>query len=272
MNSRLAAAFAVGLMLQSATAFADASATASFSNIAIELIDLDPGDGISPAVTFSGLSSALAFMYSTPPYQTSQVANSGATSFAPVSAALPASTSGGASASFSGDVYQGTGKAMSSSWVKGLQSPFGATTYALGRSVFGDDASPTGIGFVLSPHTELIITGLADVEGESTPGGDGQQTESIVDLYIDVETFSGPQHREAHLHASLDGTLPFGAVTDEQNLLVSVSNGDATATSGRFDGLVGTRAVSFVPEPSTAAMLMAAIAGILLTSVQRKRN
>ncbi len=272
MDRRIASALAAGLILQSTVVFADASATASFSNIAFELIDLDPGDGIAPSVTFNGVSSVQAFTDFTATNQTVQVLSSGATSFGPVSATSPASPNNGASASFVGDVYAGTGTATASAWARGIEAPFNALSLGAGETIFGDNGAPTTTGFVLSPHTELIISGLADLEGETTPGGYGQQTDSSIYMYINADTSAGPQHSEASLDAALDGTSPSGSVTREESLSVSFFNGDATTASGSFVGRLDASAVSFVPELPTAMMLLAVLAAVVFGAVQCKRT
>ena len=273
MNQRTAAALAVGLMLQSTFVFADAVATASFSNITVELIDLDPGDGIAPAVTFYGTSVAQAITIFTPDNQMSIVSNLGATSFGAVSETSPASPWSGASGSFSGDVYAGTGTATATARATGLKEPFGAMAQGIGEVEFGGIASPVPMGFLLSPRTELIISGFADLEGEVTPGGYDQSTASNMSMAIDAATSAGPQHSAASLRAGVDRTSPSRSVVDEMELSVSFSNGDATSASGDFYGLLSAAATSAVPELPASMLLLGALAAMgIATRGRRSRG
>lgn len=270
MKKPVAIAVAAYLSLQSTLAFGDAIATASFANIKVELIDLAPQDGIEPAVTFNGLSSAMGAMEFIPADQTTVVLNYGDSSFGAISASLPASTTNWASASFNGDPYKGTGLATASARVTGLETPFGARTDATGAAIFGDDAAPTTLGFALSPHTELIISGWADLEGEFTPGGFGKSTSSDIELSLDANTSAGPQHSFATLSASLDAKAPSTSVINEGELSVTVSNGDATPASGFFFGLLSANVVSTVPEPPASMTILAALAAMAV-GAQRRR-
>ena len=273
MNQRNAAALAVGLMLQCTFAFADATASASFSNVTVELIDLDPGDGLAPAVTFYGVSVAQAIAIFTPGNQMSNVSNFGATSFGPASQTSPASPWSGASGSFSGDVYAGTGTATATAWATGLKEPFGGVAEGIGEVELAGIASPTSTGFLLSPHTELIISGFADLEGEVTPGGYGQSTFSNISMAIDADTSAGPQHSGAALHARLDDTSPSSFVANKMELSVSLFNGDATSASGYFSGLLSAAAASAVPEVPTSMLLLSALAAMgIATRGRRSRS
>lgn len=269
MNRRMAVACAVGLMLQSTFVLADAIATASFSNIKVELLDLDPADGIAPAVTFYGVSAAQAITDYWPDNEASRGWNYGATSFGAVSNTSPASPWNAASGSFSGDVYAGTGLAIATGRATGLEGPYGAVTDGLGEVEFGGVAAPTTTGFLLSPHTELIISGFADLEGRLTPGGYGQAMLSMLQMDLNGDTSAGPQDSAALLRATLDATSPAGFVTDEMELSISFSNADATSASGSFFALLSADAVSIAPEPSTATLLLTALAAMGMAARSR---
>jgi hypothetical protein len=260
MNRWIAAALAAGSVLQSTTVFADAIANASFSNITVQLVDLDPGDGIAPSVTFEGPSVAQTITIFSPDSQFSNVHNTGATSFGPVSETSAASPWNGASGSFSGDVYAGTGLATASARATGLLEPFGATASGLGEVEFGGSGSSGSFGFLLSPHTQLIVSGFADLEGEVTPGGYGQGTLSMMQMSIDADPSTGPFHTAALLRASLDATSPSSSVTNAMALSVSFSNDDATSASGDFFALLSASAASTVPEPPTSVLLLMSLA------------
>lgn len=270
MNRRIAAALAAGLMLPSTFVFADAIATATFSNITVELIDLDPADGIAPAVTFYGVSVAQAITIFSPDTPMSNVSSFGAASFGAVSQTSPASPWSAASGSFSGDVYAGTGTATATARATGLQGPFGDVAQGIGEVEFGGIASPLPASFLLSPRTELIISGFADLEGEVTPGGYGQSTASNMSMAIDADTSAGPQHSGASLHVASGGTSPSSFATSEMELSVSFSNGDATSASGDFYGLLSAAAASAVPELPTSTLLLAALAAAGISARGRR--
>src|ERR1700748_480768 len=123
MNRWIAAALAAGSMLQSTIVFADAIATASFSNITVQLVDLDPADGIVPSVTFAGTSIVQTITAFTLDGEFVLRAT-GATSFDPVSQASAASPWNAAFGSLSGDVFAGTGMALATARATGLQAPY----------------------------------------------------------------------------------------------------------------------------------------------------
>ena len=270
MNHRIAAACAVGLMLQSTFAFADAIATASFSNIKVELLDLDPGDGIAPSVTFYGVSAAQAITDYGPDNQANRGWNYGTTSFGAVSNTAPASPWNGSSGSFSGDVYAGTGLAIATGRATGLQGPYGAVADGLGEVEFAGVSAPTDTGFLLSPHTELVISGFADLEGQLTPGGYGQAMLSMLQMDVRGDTSAGPQDSAALLRATLDATSPSSVVTNEMELSVSFSNADATSASGTFFALLSADAVSVAPELPTSTLLLAALAAMGIAARSRR--
>jgi len=201
--------------------------TAQITNLNISLIDLDLTDGIAPAISFSGPSSAVAgYMYvSGNSASRSSDSESGSEAFGEVSAF------NNGIARLSGDVTKGEGFAFASA---GPLWPGYVYTSAL--------LTLAGPQFSLTPRTEVVISGLATVDRGA-----------YLALELSGATSAGPQDvffRMFSPNTSLTSTAS-----------VSFSNTDSDDLTGTFTGWLGAGApyappVSAVPEPGSYLFLI----------------
>ncbi len=158
MYRRFVAAIAEALFaLGSTGALADASATGSMSNLEIVLVDMNPGDGIAPSVTFGTSTGSFVhtYAYSGDPYgSVGEIPYSGSAFGAVSSNSSPDAYAGGA-ASVTGDPFAGTGGAQSSAFAR-------PGNYTAGDGIANLIGDIVPSNFTLSAGTELIIRGTDD--------------------------------------------------------------------------------------------------------------
>ena len=253
MNRIARGALAAMLMAGVVPAMADATASAQLSNFGLQLIDLDPNDGIAPWIDLTRLDShAFAFGGN------GAFAADGTSVFGAVSAdSAGAGTS--ATAAISGDLLAGgVAHADASTLAAYAQAFINAGTFGM---------SPT---FTLSPHTELVFTGSADVA--ASIGAGGGLSEADVELGL-----SGPapdflfdhDYRSA---IAFDGGA-HGA-SSQGDLSVSFSNVGDVAVDGTFYVYVMAIAsnVPPVPEPANWALMLGAMGGLAMALRRRARR
>ena len=256
MRYRLfAAALAATLLATSGAAAAQASASVTFSGIRFTLVDLDPDDGIDPTIAFTGASSADANTYDGGVGNNSHL---DATTFAaPVWATVASTATNSATAWMLGDPYgpgatahadgsnaaSPTGRSLASIWFKGSAV---------------NPGSP--VDFTLSPHTEVILTGTVDGWASS----DQLHNEASASMFVefDADTSQGP--KQSLVRWDVDTfTLARGTQYDmHHDISVSFVNDESIDLLGNMNGGVSVLVASSVPEPWTAAMLLAG-AGLL---------
>lgn len=254
MNPIARGALAALLMAGVVPAMADATASAQLSNFGLQLIDLDPNDGIAPWIDLTRFDSH-AFAYG----GNGPFAADGTSVFGPVAAdSSGADTS--AAAAISGDLLAGGVAHADASTLASYAQAF------INAGTFG--TSPT---FTLSPHTELVFTGSADVSA-SIGGAGGGQSEAEVELGL-----SGPapdflfdhDYRSA---IAFDGGP--NSASSQGDLSVSFSNLSDLAVDGTFYVYVMATAsnVPPVPEPANGALMLGALGGLALALRRRTRR
>jgi hypothetical protein len=272
MGRKLIAASAyVVASLACVGASANTSASASMSMLEIQLIDLDPADGITPGVSFSTTSGTTAssnVSYS-PTFYLYQY-NNGVGAFGPVDAiTAPPNGAVGASASVSGSPFAAGGLAL-------VSSAFAiATGTTLGASGAFLTDGPYPEPFLLTPETSMVISAA----GTTTATADQwpmyyEEASGKVLLQLAGSTGDGPQSSIAELLANVGpgyGPSSFDSASGE--LSVSFVNATASSSSGSFLG----QSMSFVytlapavPEPAGGTLLLLALGAFGLASMRRR--
>jgi len=264
--SRLA--IAAALAFATVAALAD-SATQEFTGVGIHLIDLDPGDGIAPSVVFEGSNgSSLAVGETAPGFHVVR----GQHAFDPVSVSERIDGFA-ASSSLSGDIFAGTMSLQGAS-----RSPSGVVGYANSYvAVYFDDVLERELlPFRLSPHTELIASGLATVDvALGVPMA--SQGFSQVGLFVGIDgTLVGEDQDRLLVDAGIGSPGTRDSASAQRLLSVSLSNDGSDELAGIFGAsgytfLTTFTASSAVPEPATIALALAGLGGFVVASRRDRR-
>lgn len=260
---------------------ADARASVRLTNFGYSLVDLNPGDGIAPAVSFNtdwiftgisaGVTEQLADAHGLP--ITGQISREGRFfSYFQLFPALSRSASlsqSDAAASMSGSV---------------AERQFDADVHAIARNQLGDGvygnragaaATPyySGpLGMQITPFTELVWSGHVRVEAEKNvhkPGTRFEWAEAKVNFSLSdgdgvevgaFESFMTTARKAAGLYA------------DEGDFRFTLANRSAaSASAGLLAGMsLFSQATLPVPEPGTPALMLAGLAG--LAGVLKRRR
>lgn len=253
------------LVLAASNAWCSADTSATITNFRVQLIDLDPNDGIAPSLTFDpyGTSNTQADVYATLPALVSLDAyHDGTAPFAPIWAS---ETSGGAfgTASIVGDAF-GSGATVS---VSARTSATGG--YAISEGTVGFANQVEIHRFTLSPETELLITGDANF---SVALGSDQATEfADSGLYLEITDTNGNWATDSSwlmTGIASDASAPQPR-TVSASFQVFYDNASASPFEGGVGGYLGAyansdgpRLPSPVPEPGSAALLLAGLGAI----------
>ena len=247
MRRPLVLALAATLALSAGRVAANATATAELSDFQLQLIDLDPDDGIAPSFDMTGfVSQAVAGIF---PDSTER---DGDSAFAPVRNSTTDGRGNTASVDI-GDLLAG-GTARVSATAVGDAEP-----QAFG--IFGDSEGRT---FTLAPHTELLVRGWADVSGHFD-AGDPREQEAAASITL---YFGGEQSNSAGA-VTMNFAPDFGPPSlDMHQALSGVFYNDTDSFAQetfRFDltgvAFVGPGA-SPVPEPVGALAWLAPLAAL----------
>ncbi len=257
-----AAALMTALLSTAVSAGAQASASVTLSGIRFTLIDLDPADGIAPSIWFIGRSSADAQIDAGGVGASSHL---DATTFAaPVWATVPSTATNGATAWMLGDPYGPGATAHAEAF--NAASPTGRSQASIW---FRDPATdPTSaFDFVLSPHTEVLMSGTVDGSVSSEQLHDEATASVFAQFY--ATTSHGREQSRVAWDVQTSG-LPRGVQYDmHHDIALSFVNPDSTDLMGTMNSAVSAVAASTVAEPWAAAMMMA---GAVLLAAHRRRE
>lgn len=249
-----------------ASAFGGTTATATIDNFRIQLIDLDPNDGIAPAIKFDD-GSFLQYSALADGFGSSD--GSGGYAFAPfaqvsTNAARGAQT---ASAALAGDVF-GAGASITLSASTGSTAPVASGVASI------DFGTPTGYyGFTLTPQTRILFLGDAnttastDFLGQSDSGQARIEFGTFADGAIDT-TGDG-----AFLWANV------GAVAHDaqsQQLDVTLANASGQSLHGEVRLAISAEATTYAPvvvlptpEPNAALLPLLGFGWLALRARRR---
>lgn len=279
----LAAAVAVAYFT-TAPAFAAASSSARLWPLAIDLVDLDPDDGVTPSVTFWSRGPDPMW----PPIanygwaRALQTASGGwahdfqdSMPFTPGDAAAQA----GWTVSYASLMVLSSGDAAgaglfaeggASDFLRpedGAYASFNAGVVALA----GTDSFGNGAGFSLSANTRLVISGEARIEGAATwtghePGRDDQVSTSV---RMEIKGLDGSQQAIEELAYADFATVSRTSFdfSYSRTLQLSFENLTDAAVDGTLINRVYVEGTTYampspVPEPGTLSLLAGGLAVI----------
>lgn len=244
-----------------APAQADGTANASLVDLHLELIDLAPGDGIAPTVTFPGPNGGSFVGAST--YSGAHSA-SGAQAFDPLSVAIGPLDGYGAAASIAGDIFAGNLSLQASSYSSNVQVGAGDATALL---YYDEVAQLPNLPFTLSAHTRLVVSGDGSVAVTATEVATDQSwAEVFLGLTDSLEDAIAGINTDDDILSVLAGlqTQHPGADALHRPVSVAFDNiGDDPRTGlftvGIFADAVTVHDAASVPEPGTAALMLVAM-------------
>ena len=259
-----AAALAAALLSICGAAAAQASASVTFSGVRFTLIDLDPDDGIDPSISFTGASSADANAHAGSVGASSHL---DATTFAaPVWATVASTPTNSATAWMLGSFYGPGATAHADGSNAAL--PTGQSLAFI--SFKGPAVNPgSAVDFLLSPHTEIVLTGTVD----GSVSSDRLHNEATASMFVefDANTSQGQKQSAVGWDVQTSG-LPRGTEYDmHHDISLSFVNDDSVELAGNMNGGVSVLVASSVPEPWAAAMMLVGV-GLLAACGRRSHR
>jgi PEP-CTERM motif len=276
-------------------ALAAASSSALLENFSITLYDLDPTDGITPWITptLSGLGSTVSVNARDAAVGNDSLSRWSQSAWGPVSIGTTVGLAQ-ASASVSGSPAAGTGRLAASGAAQGVvpgTPRYDGTSFSARAAPFDEYST----SFLLSPYTLAVFSATASVRAQTTVGydpvTDGYESASAnVRLSVQGQApgggSSGGQSandsRFVNANATQDydpltGDFLWSGMTEEilaSPVAVAFTNYSAGSLGGSLQADVhvdGNSAVTAVPEPGSAMLLLAGLAGIGHVVARRRR-
>ena len=216
-----------------------ASAQASLAQLAFELVDLDPNDGITPAMHITSTQTRSQSSYGTSSMQIEDDTIYAAGTSSVTRSFGQATTSGGADPWTSAASY---------------------TDPSL-PNVYFKSWNLTEIHFTLTPYSELLVTAEVSVDASDAGGISAASSKAY---------FSGWLNAELLYNFCVNGTYAYDTSVS-RSIGGRLQSGAEAVTGGL--GLVTEAVVQLspVPEPASVAMLLAGLA-VVGASVQGRRR
>lgn len=267
MNRFFRAATALAALLGATTAFAGSTAEATLDALTITLVDLDPGDGIAPSISFAAGASRATSVVFQPFGVFDDDTASGAGPWSGVAAAVNLSL-GRAAGTIQGAAADGSGAMLHAFGHAAEPGPPLGSAVQYQAQVWAPYAAAGA--FVLSPRTAVTIS--ADVRLSTI-------TQSSIASHD-----SAIAGANLFLHDSGDVvSLSCESFIDRQcskaesfELSRSFSNHAGTSAEVTFQVWAQaagySRAASAVPEPAVSALLIAGLCGIGGVTRMRRRR
>lgn len=270
-------------------AWAASSAGARLDPLAVALIDLNPGDGVTPWIQLAGGSygSHVSVNASDPLVGISSETRWSLVPWGPAAAEVEVGLSR-AAARVGGDVAGGSGVMSASGATLGSLWPGNAGSFsATAEAPYGYSS------FTLSPYTLLVISGTANLFAQTTIGLDpltwtSESASASVQLSVQGPAAGGGGNQSSNDGRSVSanwtmnwdpstGEWSYGGMDQsmgDQSLAVSFTNYTAGPLSGNLQVTVnasGNSALAPVPEVETWALMLAGLSAIGWVAQRRRR-
>ena len=252
--------FAAGVFsLAAFSAQADVDVRAALTGFNVQLIDLDPVDGIAPALTF-GSGWLLASASNSLPNGSSTYDSVYYTS--PFHADSRSATLGPLTSGFQFNAANG---------LDGLKSSVAAGTsndVAEPRTSLGATAN-MGVEFTLTPQTQMILSFTAMADVQSSMHADSHYLNSV--LASASATIEGDGGGAGSVHINVSPNTWNVAEHQEQSFVLAYSNDATLSRTGFFQTYVGvSQWVTEVPEPATSGLFASGAALFALLARRRR--
>jgi len=238
------AAVAALCAMSCTTAFADATASATLSDLKVTLTDLTPDDGVAPSVTIVQKDSAYSKVTEFGGQQFQLVYGSDAFGQVSTAASVPPES---AHASLAGEAY-GAGATVS----------VGSNAAGPGAPSSNAFVSIGAFGLItLAPGSEITISGLAQ-PFVSTTDYDASAL-ALFDMVLTTDV-----DRDISLLTSPLSNDPFRTLEQEQEESVFLANTTSAPIVATFNISLDTQALATTaPEPANATLMLAGLAALI---------
>jgi hypothetical protein len=286
MNRKISMTLAAAALFSPLSVFASLSSSATLGSVTITLVDLDPSDGVTPFITFTGgvslAQTEIRDFYMQQATPTFRQWGSGMLGVASTSADLNTNHAEAHVVRSTSGVTFATGSTIVGSLMVQASNPGSNAPMDRGGHVsFSADARwnySTSGDFTLSANTSVTFQATADVSIATTklyadafematatanfsvvgPGSDGTGVQYIYrTLYQDLNNSNGP------------GTI--AEASSLQGVFINQTAGNMTGSFYATAATWGWTTASAVPEPSAYVMTMAGL-GVIGWAARRRRS
>ncbi len=229
-----------------------ATAAATIANVHVQVIDLNPDDGVTATVDFTDSDLAVEVFANATANQ--WVSDDWHHDYRVLGAAAGPFSAAATGASSNASVFAGD------SFTAGSGPTANADAFAAGpgRAAYASGSTLTS-AFTLSPFTRLVLS--ADAIGVTADAAAGEYALGYAEIALSAGSLDG------YAVSSVEIDRRPGGLGERANLnprlLASITNDSANEVSGYAYADAGANALGTVPEPSAVALMMT---GVLLVS------